>query len=168
MNYPPGIRENGGQYTHAVAWYIQALIKVGQFDVAYQLYQMINPIERSKTMESAQKYKLEPYVIAADIYSNKNFEAQGGWNWYTGAAGWFYRIALLDILGFKKLGNKLFIDPHIPNNWEKFEIDYKFENTKYHILIEKNGNQKISYDGKTTKNQYIELKNDNKTHDIVV
>lgn len=168
MNYPPGIRENGGQYTHAVAWYIQSLIKVGQFDLAYQLYQMINPIERSKTMESAQKYKLEPYVIAADIYSNKNFEAQGGWNWYTGAAGWFYRVALLDILGFKKYGNKLFIDPHIPHNWEKFEIDYKFENTKYHILIEKNGNKKIICDGKTTKNQYIELKNDDKSHDIIV
>ena len=168
MNYPAGIRENGGQYTHAVAWYIQSLIKVGQFDLAYQIYQMINPIERTKTMEGAQKYKLEPYVIAADIYSNKNFEGQGGWSWYTGAAGWFYRVALIDILGFKKQGNKLFIEPHVPNDWKEFEIDYKFENTKYHILVEKGNKKQIIYDGKIIKNQYIQLKNDNKKHDIII
>ena len=168
MNYPPGIRENGGQYTHAVAWYIQALLKVGKFDLAYQIYQMINPIERTKTMDGALKYKLEPFVIAADIYSNKNFEGQGGWNWYTGASGWFYRVALLDILGFKKQGNKLFIDPHIPSSWDKFKIDYNFQNTKYHILIERSNSKKIIYDGTIIKNNYIQLKNDNENHDIIV
>ena len=168
MNYPNGIRENGGQYTHAVAWYIQALIKLGKYDLAYKTYQMINPIERTKSKETTDKYKIEPYVIAADIYSNQDFEGHGGWSWYTGSAGWFYRVALIDILGFKKEGNKLFIEPHIPNKWKKFEINYNINNTKYHIIVNVQDKKQITMDGHIIKTQYIPLNFDNQKHEIIV
>ena len=89
MDYPNGIRENGGQYTHSVSWYIMALIKLGYADQAYNYYQMINPVNRTLTRKNTKVYKVEPYVISADIYSNKDHPARGGWTWYTGSAGWF-------------------------------------------------------------------------------
>ena len=168
MNYPPGIRENGGQYTHAVAWYIQTLIKVGDYDSAYQIYQMINPIERTKEKNDTDIYQLEPYVIAADIYSNSDFPAKGGWSWYTGSAGWFYRVALIDILGFNKVGNKLYIKPHVPNTWNKFEIIYKFNDSTYHLLIEKSKNNSITVDNNVIKKDYIELIDDGDNHEVIV
>ena len=168
MNYPKGIRENGGQYTHAVAWYIEALIKVGNYDLAYQIYQMINPIERSKNKDTADIYKLEPYVVAADIYSNNNFKARGGWSWYTGSAGWFYRVGLTDILGFNKMGNKLYIKPHLPNGWNKFEITYKFKNSIYNISVIKDNKNNITVDNKIINYNYIPLIDDRKSHNILV
>ena len=168
MNYPAGIRENGGQYTHAVAWYIQALIKVGKYDLAYQVYQMINPIERTKNKNTTDIYKLEPYVISADIYSNKDFPGKGGWSWYTGSAGWFYRIAIKDILGFNLKGKKLYINPHIPSHWKNFEIDYKYKNSLYHIKIIKKNNYNIVIDNKKVNKNYILLLDDNKEHNIII
>ncbi len=166
MNYPKGIRENGGQYTHAVAWYIEALIKAGNNDLAYQIFQMINPIERTKTKEDTDKYKLEPYVISADIYSNENFLGRGGWNWYTGSAGWFYHVALIDILGFNLRKNKLYIKPNIPSTWKQYEITYKYFDTKYNITVINSKENKIIFDDKTVK--YIPLKNDMLEHNIKV
>ena len=99
MNYPKGIRENGGQYTHAAAWYIMALIQAGYSDRAYRYYQMINPINRSINYDKVNTYKVEPYVIAADIYSSESFEGRGGWTWYTGSSSWFYKAGIENILG---------------------------------------------------------------------
>ena len=166
MNYPKGIRENGGQYTHAVAWYIEALIKTGNNDLAYQIFQMINPIERTKTKEDTDKYKLEPYVISADIYSNENFLGRGGWNWYTGSAGWFYHVALIDILGFNLRKDKLYIKPNIPSTWKQYEITYKYFDTKYNITVINSKENKIIFDDKTV--EYILLKNDMLEHNIKV
>ena len=104
MDYPTGIRENGGQYTHSVSWYIMALIKLGYNDLAYEYYSMINPVNRTIDKKSTKVYMDEPYVISADIYSNKDHPARGGWTWYTGSAGWFYHIAITEILGMKKEG----------------------------------------------------------------
>ena len=127
MNYPKGIRENGGQYTHSVAWYIMALIKSGYHDRAYRYYQMINPINRSISSDLANSYKTEPYVIAADIYSAEQHAGRGGWTWYTGSAGWFYRVGITEILGLKKFGDTLRIVPAMPVAWEKYQLTYHYQ-----------------------------------------
>lgn len=169
MNYPKGIRENGGQYTHASAWYIMALLKIGQYDKAYKYYQMINPINRTKTKSGVLKYKGEPYVIAADIYSNKDYEGQGGWTWYTGSSAWFYRVGIIDILGFDKQGDKLYINPKVPESWQNFEISYKYLDTVYNIKV--NLNQKknsITSDDVLISDDYIKLFNDLKEHNVII
>ena len=168
MNYPKGIRENGGQYTHSVSWYIMALIKAGYFDRAYRYYQMINPINRTLKEENVNKYKVEPYVIAADIYSNENFAGRGGWTWYTGSAGWFYRVGVEEILGIKKHGNKLEIKPNIPIAWDSYKAIYHYENTTYNIEVIKNNKEGLLLDDKEIISSEITLKNDGKTHKIVV
>ena len=166
MNYHEGIRENGGQYTHAVSWYIMALIKMGYREKAYQYYQMINPINRTLDKELVSKYNGEPYVIAADIYANKSFLGRAGWTWYTGSAGWFYNVALRDILGIKKFGKKLKIEPSFPDGWKEFKITYRFMDTVYKIEVHKDGKNETIVDGCIQKSHSIELINDKKTHDI--
>ena len=169
MNYPIGIRENGGQYTHAVSWYIMALIKVGEKQKAYDCFQMINPINRSLNRKDAQKYAVEPYVIAADIYSNPYYPARGGWTWYTGSAGWFYNIGLTEILGIKKEGNSLRIKPNVPDNWKSFEIEYKYIDTVYKIKVNLKGKKEgILVDGDVISKDYITLKNDKRLHAVVI
>ncbi len=165
-NYPKGIRENGGQYTHSVSWYIMALIKTGKYDLAYSIFQMINPIERSKTKTDILRYKVEPYVIAADIYSSKDFPSRGGWTWYTGSAAWFYRIGIKDILGFQKTGEMLRIKPHIPSSWNKFSIQYTYMDTLYMIDVTVGNKEKITLDRHILNNDLIPLINDKKVHKI--
>ena len=133
--YPPGVRENGGQYTHAAAWSIIALAELGDGDGAVKLLSMINPISLSATRASSRLYKLEPYVMAADVYSQPPHRGRGGWSWYTGSAGWIYRAALEFILGVKKEGDALIIFPCIPRNWPSFRVTYKFQNTNYEINV---------------------------------
>lgn len=169
MDYPEGIRENGGQYTHATAWYIMALIKLGYYDRAYQYYQMINPINRTRSKEDVLIYQVEPYVIAADIYSNETNPARGGWTWYTGSAGWFYNVGLTEILGFKKEGTKLSIDPHVNSNWNSYDIEYKYHETMYKIKVNLNAPVNgIVIDGETITKDYIPLKNDKRLHAVIV
>ena len=166
MNYPKGIRENGGQYTHAAAWYIQALIKAGYHDRAYRYYQMINPVNRGRDNEHANSYKVEPYVIAADIYSAKEHAGRGGWTWYTGSAGWFYRVGIRDIIGLQKIGNTLKLDPKMPVHWDEFEVCYNYMDTTYKIHFIKGSKDEIILDGKSQINSTINLVNDKKTHKI--
>ena len=169
MDYPVGIRENGGQYTHAVSWYIMALIKLGAKDKAYDYYQMINPINRSLTKKDVMRYKVEPYVIAADIYSNISNPARGGWTWYTGSAGWFYNIAITEILGIKKEGNTLRFKPSVPTTWKSFEVESKYLDTLYKIKVNLNSkNDGILVDGDKINKNYITLKNDKRIHAIIV
>ena len=169
MDYPKGIRENGGQYTHAAAWYIMALLKDGQPDLAYKYYQMINPINRTLTNEDVSKYKVEPYVFAADIYSNEQFKGQGGWTWYTGSSGWFYKVALVDILGFNLRGDKLYLKPNVNSSWKDYTITYQYLETTYEIKVLLNQNKdEIVIDNKVIKTDYIKLKNDKKDHLVVV
>ena len=168
MNYPKGIRENGGQYTHSVSWYIMALIKAGYYDKAYKYYQMINPINRSLSSDSVNSYRVEPYVIAADIYSSEKFPGRGGWTWYTGSAGWFYRVGITEILGLKKQGNMLKIQPALSGSWKKYQIKYRYIDTIYEIEIVKDDKELITVDGKIKKNNEISLVNDGKNHKVVV
>ena len=158
MDYPKGVRENGGQYTHGAMWYIMALLKEGRYDQAYFLYSLINPIHRTSTLADVLKYKVEPYCIAADIYSNKQHAGRGGWTWYTGSASWAYKTAVENILGFHKRGNVLIMDPKIPASWNGFKVTYRFGSSTY-IINCKRGDEKSA---KLTVN----LVDDGKTHEI--
>jgi cyclic beta-1,2-glucan synthetase len=151
-DYLPGIRENGAQYTHAALWYIMSLIKANKYDKAYKYYQMINPINKDPDM-----YKVEPYVIAADIYSNPEFKGHGGWTWYTGSASWAYRIGIEEIIGFKKIGDTIIIKPNFNQEWEFVEVSYKYLDTMYNFKIYKDSEQQI-----------IKLTNDKGKHNIEV
>ena len=163
--YIKGVRENGGQYTHAALWYVLALLKLGKKDRAYEYYSMINPINRTKTNKDVEKYKTEPYVIAADIYSNEANKGRGGWTWYTGSASWAYKIAIENILGLNKKGDILEIKPNLPK-WDKVEIEYKHKETIYNIIINTNKKEEIYLDDKLVKE--IKLLNDKKVHNIIV
>ena len=151
--YLPGVRENGGQYTHGAIWAIIAETMLGFGDKALELYKMINPIEHSRTKETAQKYKVEPYVIAADIYGANNLAGRGGWTWYTGSSSWYYKTGIEYILGLQIKNKILYINPCIPKEWRTYSIRFKFENTLYNIVIEnpngKNtGVSKITVEGR--------------------
>ncbi len=136
QGYLPGVRENGAQYTHAALWAVLATAKLGKGNRAFELYQMINPITHTSTPEGVDTYKVEPYVVAADVYTAEGHLGRGGWTWYTGSASWLYRVGLEAILGFRKTGDTLAIEPCIPDSWDRFEIDYRFGSTVYSILIE--------------------------------
>ena len=134
--YPPGIRENGGQYTHAVAWSAIAFATLGQGDKAASLLSLINPINRSATRAAMHRYKVEPYVAAADVYSDPPHAGRGGWTWYTGSAGWMYQAGIESILGLSREGAFLILAPCIPKNWPRFEIVFRDGATRYEITVE--------------------------------
>ena len=164
MQYPEGVRENGGQYTHGAMWYIMAQLKEGRIDMAYFLYSLINPIHRTQTLADVLKYKVEPYCIAADIYSNRQHPGRGGWTWYTGSASWAYKTGIENILGFHKDGNKLTLTPHVPSEWNEFTIRYRFGSSTYVLKY-----QRPDGDGTKTKpSTTIELVDDGQEHTILV
>ncbi|HEX3664222.1 MAG TPA: glucoamylase family protein [Rhizomicrobium sp.] len=134
--YPPGIRENGGQYTHAAVWAAQAFAMQGDGDRAGELLSMLNPIHHADTPTAIHRYKVEPYVACADIYSVPPHVGRGGWTWYTGSAGWMYRVTLEHLLGFRVQGTNLAIDPCIPRHWTNFEIDFRYRSSRYQIFVE--------------------------------
>lgn len=133
--YPPGLRENGGQYTHAATWSVIAFAMLGEGDHAYDLFALLNPISHSSTHADIHRYKVEPYVMSADIYSNPQHIGRGGWTWYTGSAGWMYRAGLESILGFRLHGATLLIDPCIPKAWRGFEIVFRYRSARYEIAV---------------------------------
>ena len=140
-SYLPGVRENGGQYTHAAMWVIIAYTKLKLGDKAVDYYKMLNPIEHSKTKESALKYKVEPYIIPADIYGVDNLKGRGGWTWYTGSSSWFCKVGLESILGLKIKNNILKIEPCISSKWKEYRIRYRYKTSIYNIHVE-NPNKK--------------------------
>jgi len=133
--YPQGIRENGGQYTHAALWTIWAFAQLGQGDRAAELFRLINPIHHSNTPEKAERYRVEPYVIAADVYGVTPYIGRGGWTWYSGSASWMYRLGTEMILGLRRSGDYRQRHPCIPNDWLEFEISYRFGSSIYHIHV---------------------------------
>ena len=135
-SYPPGVRENGGQYTHAATWSVIAFARLGQGDKAAQLFSHLNPINHTSTRTGIRRYKVEPYVVAADVYSVAPHVGRGGWTWYTGAAGWLYRAGMEAILGFNLQGDYLFMNPCIPTTWPRFEISFKYRSARYDITVE--------------------------------
>ncbi len=160
MRYPEGVRENGGQYTHGAMWYIMAQLKEGRYDMAYFLYSLINPIHRTSTLADVLKYKVEPYCIAADIYSNPQHPGRGGWTWYTGSASWAYKTGIENILGFHKQGDTLVMDPRIPSEWDHFTIRYRYGHTLYTIRYRRKA-------GETTPSTIL-LVDDGQPHDIEI
>jgi cyclic beta-1,2-glucan synthetase len=134
--YPPGIRENGGQYTHAAMWSTLAFALLGDGDRAGELFSILNPINHSSTRAAIHRYKVEPYVVCADVYSSPQHIGRGGWTWYTGSAGWMYRTAVEGILGIHVRGRVLIINPCIPRGWTAFEITYKYGSSRYRIAVE--------------------------------
>jgi len=134
--YPPGIRENGGQYTHGAIWSAIAFAMLGDGDKAAELFSLFNPIARSSTPARMDRYKVEPYVVAADVYSRPPHSGRGGWTWYTGSAGWLYRAGLVWMLGFRLQGATLLLDPCIPKAWKDFDIRYRFHSAYYEIRVE--------------------------------
>ena len=155
--YLPGVRENGGQYTHAAVWSIIAETMLGFGDKATELYRMINPIEHSRTKEAANKYKVEPYVIPADIYGAGNLVGRGGWTWYTGSSSWYYVAGLEYILGMKIRNNVLSFEPCISRDWKEYSIRYKYGDSVYNIKVlnqtgKNTGVVKVCVDGKEVEN----------------
>jgi cyclic beta-1,2-glucan synthetase len=134
--YPPGVRENGGQYTHAAVWSLMALAELGEGERAAELFDLLNPIHHAGSRADVLEYKVEPYAVAADIYSEPPHVGRGGWTWYTGAAGWLHRAGLEWILGFRKRGSALHIDPCIPRAWKGFAIAYRHGLALYRITVE--------------------------------
>ncbi len=135
QGYVPGVRENGGQYTHAAIWAIMAFAKLGNTERAWELFTMINPVNHSKSPEAVETYMVEPYVMPADIYSLEPHTGRGGWTWYTGSASWMYRLILESLLGLSLVSDKLHIEPKIPNAWNTYTIRYRYRQTLYIIRV---------------------------------
>ena len=173
--YLPGIRENGSQYTHAAIWNVIAFSMLGNGNKAYELFSMLNPINHAGTRAGVHRYKVEPYVIAADVYSEPPHVGRGGWTWYTGSAGWMYHAGIESILGLQVEGNVLHINPCIPNYWGNFTVNYQYKATRYEIVVENpnsisNGVKKIELDDKSIipVENGIPLTDDKKVHLVKV
>jgi cyclic beta-1,2-glucan synthetase len=134
--YPPGIRENGGQYTHAALWSVMAFAALGEGDKAAGLFSMLNPINHARSRSDVHRYKVEPYVIAADVYATPPHVGRGGWTWYTGSAGWMQRAGIESILGLRLRGAVLELGPCIPKHWPRFEVTLRSRSARYEILVE--------------------------------
>lgn len=161
--YVPGVRENGGQYTHAAVWTVMAFAKLGMGDKAGELFHMLNPVNHTRTHMEYMRYKVEPYVMAADVYAVQHNMGRGGWTWYTGAAAWLYKVGLEYIAGFRKRGSRLYIEPCIPKGWNNYAIDYRTDKAVFHIEIKNPDNVScgvmyVSVDGKTRPEGYIDLR----------
>ncbi|MCW8929422.1 MAG: cyclic beta 1-2 glucan synthetase, partial [Gammaproteobacteria bacterium] len=133
--YVPGVRENGGQYTHAAIWATAAFAMMGDTEHAWELFAMLNPVNHGNQSEAIEQYKVEPYVMSADIYGAAPHTGRGGWTWYTGAAGWMYRLSVETLLGLQLEGDHLRIAPCIPADWDSYKIHYRYHDTVYHITI---------------------------------
>jgi len=171
--YVPGVRENGGQYTHAALWTVIAFALLGDGDRAGELFGLLNPINHASTRAGLHKYKVEPYVAPGDVYAVPPHTGRGGWTWYTGSAGWMYRAAIEYILGFKLEGDRLRIDPCIPRFWREFEITYRHGKTTYEIKVENphalsRGVASVRVDGQEQREDQITLKDDGQTHEVQV
>ena len=167
----PGVRENGGQYTHAAIWVAMAYAEIGEAGKAIEFLNMLNPIHHSNSAEAADKYKLEPYVIAADIYAAMPYVGRGGWSWYTGSAGWYYRAYVESILGIKLSGSVLHINPVQAESLPQFKFTYRFKSSVYQVFYENKTHHKntknylqMTVDGILQKNTEIKLVDDGLTH----
>jgi cyclic beta-1,2-glucan synthetase len=133
--YPPGVRENGGQYTHGSIWSLMAFAQLGDGDRAKELFDYFSPIHHSADPAGVEHYKLEPYAVAADVYAAPAAPGRGGWSWYTGSAAWLYRAGLESILGFRLMGEVLALEPCVPRSWRRYDIEFRFHETLYRILV---------------------------------
>jgi len=169
--YLPGIRENGGQYTHAALWTIWAMAELGDGETAEALFRLINPIYRADTPEKAAQYHVEPYVISADVYSVPPHTGRGGWTWYTGSSGWMYRLGVEAILGLRRQGQTLWLEPHIPREWPGYRLTYRHGNATYNIQVQnpeglQQGIKQVTLDGQPLPDGKIPLEDDGRQHQV--
>ncbi len=170
--YVPGVRENGGQYTHAAIWAAMAFARLGDNRRAWELFTMINPVNHARSTEETAIYKVEPYVVAADVYAVQPHIGRGGWTWYTGSAAWMYRLIVESLLGLRLEVDKLFITPCLPEDWEGFKMHYRYRETVYHIAVlqTKTGNDEMSVtvDGVEQHDKTVPLVDDHQEHSVEV
>ena len=173
--YPPGIRENGGQYTHAAIWAIMAFAALGDGDRAGELFALLNPINHTSTRAGLYRYRVEPYVVAGDVYAEVPHSGRGGWTWYTGSAGWMYRAGIEWLLGFRIRGASLFLDPCIPRTWTGFSITFRYHASRYEVHVENphgvtRGISRVEIDGVPAEGgrAALPLVNDGATHHVRV
>lgn len=164
--YVPGVRENGGQYTHAAVWAAMAMAALGQGQKAWNWLGLLNPIQHARTPEEMEKYKTEPYVLSGDVYSRDPYTGQGGWTWYTGSAGWMYQCILESLLGLTRDVDKLIVAPCWPADWDTFKIHYRFQETMYHIVVSKYDQPKprVIVDGIEQAEPVLHLVDDRQEH----
>lgn len=173
QGYVPGVRENGGQYTHAAVWLVMAFAAMGNREKTWELLQMINPINHGKDPALVDEYKVEPYVVAADVYGESLHRGRGGWTWYTGSAGWLYQLIIDSFIGLGKEGNRLSFKPCIPAEWPLVKIRYRFENSWYNIQYIQSpasaeDSIKLVLDGVEQQGYSIAMINDGQQHEVIV
>jgi len=170
--YVPGVRENGGQYTHAAIWAAMAFARLGDNRHAWELFTMINPVNHARSSQETATYKVEPYVVAADVYALPPHTGRGGWTWYTGSAAWMYRLILESLLGLRLEVDKLFFTPCLPPDWKGFTMYYRYQETVYHISVLQtppgNGEMRVRVDGIEQDDKGIPLVDDHKEHSVDV
>jgi cellobiose phosphorylase len=170
--YVPGVRENGGQYTHAAIWTTMAFAAMGDSKRAWELFYLINPVAHGDTPETAALYRVEPYVVAADVYAVAPHTGRGGWTWYTGSASWMYRLITESLLGLRLEVDKLSFAPCLPAEWTSFKIHYRYRETFYHITlrIESGGSavRRLVVDGNEQAEKSVHLIDDRVDHHVEV
>ncbi|MCY7423270.1 MAG: cyclic beta 1-2 glucan synthetase [Chitinophagaceae bacterium] len=169
--YVPGVRENGGQYTHAAIWLVMAFAAIGNKKRTWELLQMINPINRTSSDDKIARYKTEPFVIAADVYAEPKHKGQGGWTWYTGSAGWMYQLIIHSFIGLKREGNTLSFTPCLPEEWKTFEVHYRYINTMYNIVVTQTDgtdSMMVIANGLKQEDNRITLTDDGAEHNIQI
>ncbi|HEY8570374.1 GH36-type glycosyl hydrolase domain-containing protein, partial [Microbulbifer sp.] len=172
--YPPGIRENGGQYTHAATWAVWAAAGLEHSERAHHLFSLLNPITHTDSAEGVARYRTEPYVLAGDVYGVPPHEGRGGWTWYSGASGWLYRGALEALLGVRILeGNSLEIKPCLPETWGEFRLSLRFGNSRYEIEVQNCGEcprtiGELTVDDKVIAGERIPLMDDGGNHRVLL
>jgi cyclic beta-1,2-glucan synthetase len=169
--YPPGVRENGGQYTHAALWVVMAMARLGSGDEAVELFHMLNPVNHTRTAADVERYKAEPYVVAGDVYAHPAHAGRGGWTWYSGSAGWMYRAGLESILGLRRRGSTFEMDPCIPSSWPEYSLVWRFGRTSYQIAVANperrcRGIAEAELDGVSVDARAIPLSDDGGTHHV--
>jgi cellobiose phosphorylase len=171
--YVPGVRENGGQYTHAAIWAAMAFAAMGDSRRAWEILTMINPVNHGGSAQGIGTYKAEPYVVAADVYAVPPHTGRGGWTWYTGSAGWMYRLIVESLLGLRLEVDKLHVEPCLPVDWEGFTVHYRYRETTYHIKVvqKKTGEKRaaaVTADGVEQEGKAIPLIDDGQEHVVEV
>jgi cellobiose phosphorylase len=171
--YPPGVRENGGQYTHGAIWAAMAFAALGDSRRAWELLAMINPVNHGKSAQGIERYKVEPYVVAADVYAVPPHTGRGGWTWYTGSAAWMYRLIVESLLGLTLSTDKLSFTPCLPAEWDGFTVRYRFRETMYHVKVRQRHAGEVraatvSLDGVLQEGKEIRLVDDRREHFVEV
>jgi cellobiose phosphorylase len=170
--YVPGVRENGGQYTHAAVWAVMACAANRDAARAWELFGLINPVRHGDGESAIATYKVEPYVVAADVYTNPRHLGRGGWTWYTGSAGWMYRLITESLLGLRLEVDRLHVQPLFPPEWDTFDIHYRYRETFYHIHVHKSGDRtgppRVVCDGIEQPEGVIPLSDDRRDHHVTV